>query len=239
MEPNLSNARSNYLYAIIGLGAAALIFILSAWYAGFVPFGTGAMPSLERAVAFPADFPEAGKAILTSNIEKLRTAIAKNQDDTTSWLDLAIQYKTVGDFEGAIEIWKYLVSKNPKNSVAYYNLGTTYHLDLKDYSRAEQYLKKAVEVDPGSALPYLALGELYRYSYKQDSSLAADILKQGIAKMQLPQRIDLEVALGSYYSAKSDIANARTYLTNARDDAKAAHNTALAAQLDQQIASLK
>ena len=90
-----------------------------------------------------------------------------------------------------------------------------------------------------SAINYAALHELYRYSYKQDTALAADVLKEGIGKVSGNQVIDLYSELGSYYQVKKDTANAIIYYTKARDAAEKAGNASLAAQLDATLNELK
>lgn len=196
-------------------------------------------PSLVRKVSFSQDLPREARGILKDKIAKLQTSLSKNYDDFAGWMNLAIQYKTAGDYDGAREIWEYESYLHPNESISLHNLGDFYHRHLKDYARAENYYKRAIDADPTQAISYLALHELYRYSYKQNTSAAVDILKTAIARVKGNQIIDLYSALGSYYEDKKDYSNAIIYYTKARDAAQKAGNTALVVQLDAQLASLK
>lgn len=234
-----SNSKKTIVAIVIALilGAAAL------WYTGFLKIpgsstSTNGMPSLEHAVSYSAGFPEEGKVILEKNVEALRDHLRNDPENWSAWLDLAIQYKTAGDIDAAIEIWEYMAEKQP-TAVPYYNLGTTYHLEKKDFARAEEHFTKALEIDPGSAIGYLGLHEIYRYSYKQDTTLAVDTLEQGIEKVEGTSRIDLYSALAAYYVEKGERAKAIDAFTTARDMARMDGNTNLARILDAEIARLR
>lgn len=121
-------------------------------------------PSLSRNVKYsPALSPEA-KRILGENIAALSGALSKNALDFGSWMNLAIQYKTAGDYEGAREIWEYVSRIYPKDAVALHNLGDLYHHFLNDFAQAESYYKNAIGRDGTQGVNYLALHDLYRYS---------------------------------------------------------------------------
>src|SRR3989344_9643212 len=218
---------------LIGIVAVAL-FGAGLWFAGILPFGAAQMPSLDRPLTFPTDFPTEARAILEANVATLREKIRSNPEVADDWFDLAIQYKTINDFDGAIEIWKYFAeAKN--HPVAYYNLGSTYHLDLKQYAQSENYYRKAIEANPGFALNYSGLHELYKYSYKQDGTLAADVLKEGIEKVSDNGRIDLMTALAGYYVEKGDKTQAVEWYGKAKLAATSAGNPDLAGQIQKQI----
>ena len=219
----------------VGIGVAVIVlFSAGLWFGGLLRVGPAKAPSLDRELNFPADFPQEARQILTQNVQTLRERILQNQEDAAAWLDLAIQYKTINDFDGAIEIWKYLAdAKN--HPVAYYNLGSTYHLDLKQYAQSENYYRKAIEANPGFALNYSGLHELYKYSYKQDGTLAADVLKEGIEKVSDNGRIDLMTALAGYYVEKGDKTQAVEWYSKAKLAATSAGNPDLAGQIQKQI----
>src|SRR3989344_3935567 len=220
----------------VGIGVAVIaLFAVGLWFGGLLRVGPAQAPSLGREISFPADFPQEARTILTQNVETLRAQLRQDPEDVSAWLDLAIQYKTINDFDGAVEIWEYLAGAK-KHPVAYYNLGSTYHLDLKQYARSEDYFRKAVEANPGFALNYMGLHELYKYSYKQDSTLAADSLKEGIDKVTHNSRIDLITALAGYYVEKGDKTQAVEWYSKAKLAATSAGNPALANQIQKQIA---
>ncbi len=176
---------------------------------------------------------------MSESIAKLSASLSKNVLDFNSWMSLAVQYKTAGDYNGAKEVWEYITLFYPGDSIAFHNLGDLYHHFLNDFAKAEYYFKLAISADPTRAINYVALHELYRYSYKQDTALAADILKEGIKKVSGNQVIDLYSELGSYYQDKNDTGNAILYYTKARDAAKSAGNANLVAQFDSALYELE
>lgn len=197
-------------------------------------------PSLNRAVNITADLPENAKQMLAGKITALQSDLSKKPDNYDAWLQLALDYKQAGDYAGAREIWEYISRALPEDIVSRHNLGDLYHHFLVDYPKAESYYKAAISAaQVPQVMDYLALHELYRYSYKQNTSAAVDILTEGAAKVESAARIDIYTALASYYKDKGDTANAITYFTKAREAASAAGQTALVSQLDAEIAALK
>ncbi|MEK7628600.1 MAG: hypothetical protein AAB421_04275 [Patescibacteria group bacterium] len=195
-------------------------------------------PKVPRKLVFPDYMQKDARKKVTDNINKLADAIHANPEEVSSWLDLALQYKVIDDFEGARETWEYLVAAAPKNAVSIYNLGYLYHFSLKDFPKAEEYFKKAIEIDPVQELYYMALHELYRYSYKQNTTLAVDTLLAGIK--QSPKSINLPLALAAYYrDDKKDKVNTLKYFVMARDNAKEAANIQALEMLEKEIKLLQ
>ena len=83
---------------------------------------------------------------------------------------------------------------------------------------------------------YANLYDLYRYSYKTNTTAAADILKQGIKEN--PQAVDLYIALGAYYKTQGKRTDARNYYEQALDLAINAGNTALRESIGKVLADL-
>ena len=209
---------------------------LSGSVLNFGGMATATPPSTERSLNFPASFPQEARTILENQVKTLREHIVANPQDATPWLDLAIQYKTIEDYEGAKEVWEYLDAAYPQDSIAAHNLGNLYHLFLKDYPKAEMYYREAIKRNPRQTLHYVGLHELYRYSYKQDTAAVVEVLEDGLSLM--PDAIDLMATFGGYYREKGDKLNAVKYFTQARDEAKKRGNTALASQFDNELATL-
>ena len=196
-------------------------------------------PSLDRKLVFPAGFPGDAKKILTDHVATLVSNLKKDPSDYSSWLDLAIQYKTIGDYEGARLIWEYLNVAAPTQAISFQDLGDLYDLYLKDYPKSESNFLTAIKNGPNQTNPYLGLYELYRYAYKQDTSAAADTLIRGIKAIPAPQNIDLETTLATYYRDKGDVANAKKYYIQARTEAMTARDNPAVAQLTAEINALK
>lgn len=231
------NANTRFVLSAGGI-FALLAMGFGLWYLGVI--GTaGRAPSLDRPITYPASLSEEARTILTTRIEDAKKAIRENLESAAPhWFDLAIQYKTLEDYGGAIEIWEYLAARYPDDSTPLYNLANTRHYILKDFETAEANFKAAIKVAPSVTINHLGLHELYRYSYKQDTQLAVDVLIEALAKVPEIERIDVNVALGGYYKEKGDRENARKYYGDARDAARTAGNTALVKQIDAEIGAL-
>ena len=195
-------------------------------------------PKVSRKLVFPDYMPRDFRKQITAAVDTLADNIEKDPTDINNWLDLALQYKQINDIEGAREVWVYLTKAAPKHALSFYNLGYLHHISLKEYPMAEEYFTQAIAIDPSQELYYLGFHELYRYSYKKDTTKAVDTLKQGMRA--LPDSINLTLTLASYYrDEKQDKKSAVQYFTQARDMAKKTGNTDLVKNLDAQIAALK
>jgi tetratricopeptide (TPR) repeat protein len=198
--------------------------------------GIKAAPSLTRSVQYARDLAPDVREILEGQIQEQREILTEDVGNYDAWLTLAIRYKQAGDLNKARDVWEYLASIHPEDVVPRHNLGDLYHHFLNDYPKAEMYYKQALQFSPTNSFEYLALHELYRYSYKQDTTAAVDILEEGIKNVSESQPIDLYIALANYYADKGEIAKAIGNYTEARRLAQDAGNTSLVQQLNAEIA---
>ncbi len=182
---------------VAGLGVAAQRGLFSASQSGPQSVASSTAPSLTESVKYDPKISPEVKTILVEKIADLRSSLAKNYDEYQNWLVLAIRYKTAGDYDKARKVWEYLSFLHPDDAVSRHNLGDLYHNFIKDYPKAESYYLQAIDAAPTQSINYLALSELYRYLYKQNTSAAADILKLGIQRVPSPQNTDLKNALAA------------------------------------------
>lgn len=202
-----------------------------------VPINEGIKaPNLNRPIVFPAGVNTEFKRIMTERINKTSAELKKNPENIDAWLDLAIHRKTIDDYKGAAEIWEYVLEFQPDNSVVLGNLGELYHFYLKDYPKSENYYKRAIALDQTRISLYRGLHELYKYSYKKDTTAAADILKTGLERN--PNNTDLLILLGLYYREKGDKNSARLYYEQALAIAKQTQNQALVDALERDLRGL-
>lgn len=139
--------------------------------------------------------PEVNKIVL-ANLEKAIAAIKKDPKSAMNWIELGIQRKTLGDYEGARDAWEYAKAIEPGNLVPWNNLGDLYHFYLKNYVKSEENWKKTIALKPDYMQGYRGLYELYTYSMKEKIGEIPVMLKQGIAKN--PDATDLKVMLSDY-----------------------------------------
>ncbi len=196
----------------------------------------GTPPELDRPITIPAVFPPDAARQMREVMGKIIADLKADTLNVSLWLELGLRRQEINDYVGAGEVFEYVTRLAPKDSTAFNNLGNLYHLYLKDFARSEQYFLKAIELEPTQAIYYNNLYDLYRYSYKRETTAAADILKRGIKEM--PERIDLYVALGAYYEDKQDRKQAKVYYEQALDLAIAQGNTALREAIGKELAEL-
>ncbi|MEI7719617.1 MAG: tetratricopeptide repeat protein [bacterium] len=139
-------------------------------------------PSLTGPILISASLPQDAQTILKNKEVTLIAQLQKNPTNIDLWLDLGIDRKIGGDYAGAAEAWGYVAKAAPASAsfVAYGNLGSLYMDYLKDYPKAEANFKQAVLLSPHTIDYYRELYTLYKYSYKTNTTAAADILAQGL-----------------------------------------------------------
>ena len=126
------------------------------------------IPNLDRAIVFKGDLTEEQKNRAIAEIKMITAALKADYDKLAEWLTLGIWRKTIGDYEGAAEAWKFATIIRSKDPVAFHNLGDLYSQYFPDYPKAEQYYLSAIEKDTGhNPFFFIKLYEFYRYYYKK------------------------------------------------------------------------
>lgn len=90
-------------------------------------------------------------------------------------INLGVAYERKGEFKAAIKEYEAAAKKNP---LAHLYLGNVY-FEMKDYERAEEYYKKAIEEDPKSSDAYNNLAWLY-YTIGKDLEEAERLVLKAI-----------------------------------------------------------
>jgi arylsulfatase A-like enzyme/tetratricopeptide (TPR) repeat protein len=78
-------------------------------------------------------------------------------EDPDALIALGNAYQMAGRSADAVRTFKHLLTVDPKNGLAYENIGVT-QLQAKDYAAAEASLRHALSLDPNLAGAYTALG---------------------------------------------------------------------------------
>lgn len=194
------------------------------------------VPDLDRPIVFSATMSPEAQAILKANIETVINDLKKDSSQANKWLSLGINWKIVGDIEGARLAWEYAAALEPINSVPFFNLGDLYHYYLKDFAKAEKNFQQAIANDPSFIQAYRSLFELYTLSYTEKAHLADDILLEGLKKS--PNNVDLLVTLAQYYKGTGKTEEAKKYYKMAITEAEKAGNTALVESLKSELGTL-
>ncbi len=148
-----------------------------------VPSETIAIPDLNRRVIFGSTIAlsDEAKKILIDKIVSLQASLKKDPKNVTNWIQLGVDQKIAGDFEGAVISWKYAGDVS-NDSISYGNLGNLYAYYLKDRSTAEAYYKKAISRAPTQAYLYIQLSGVYKDVFS-DISKAKSIIDEGLGKI--------------------------------------------------------
>jgi len=140
------------------------------------------IPDLNRKVIFGSGVTLSldVRKILADKIVALQTSLKKDSKNITTWIDLGIYQKQIGDYDGAILSWKY-ASDISNDFVSLYNLANLYAYYLKDKGLAEVYYKQAIARGPTQVYLYTQLAEAYRDVFN-DLSKARAVIEEGLKK---------------------------------------------------------
>jgi len=162
----------------------------------------GTDPIIEQ---MPPDALQAKKERLAELILRLKA----NPSDFDVWMELGLIKKFFNNYRGAVAVFEYARVLNPANAVVHYNLANLYGIYLRDYPKAEEYYRAAIERAYGLAYTYLGLAEFYRDFYKEKSNLVDDVLLAGLEV--IPDDPNLLLNLAFYYKSAGDKPNALKY----------------------------
>ena len=193
------------------------------------------MPDYRRPVQYGDGVPAEARAIIETRVALAIAALDKDKTNPTAWYELGVLYKTANDLAGAEVIWEFLTRAAPNDATAFDNLGKMYHFDLRDFAKAEEYLKKSLAINPDATTPYFELFDLYTLTLKNHTA-AVDIMEK--AAVHFPENSDFPYALGVYQRSRGNTVAARAYLEQAADLARAAGNLSLVSAINAELAAL-
>jgi tetratricopeptide (TPR) repeat protein len=99
-------------------------------------------------------------------------------------INLGVAYEGRGEFDAAIKEYRAASKKTP---IAYLYLGNVYFV-MKEYDKAEEYYKEAIEQDPLNADAYNNLAWLYyttRRNLKEAEKLVLEAIKLNPSKSEI------------------------------------------------------
>jgi len=154
-------------------------------------------PSLTGAIKFSPSVSPDVQAALRTQENTLITQLKANPARLDLWLQLGVDRKIAGDYQGAAEAWNYVAAfKSNVQYIAYGNLGDLYMNFVKDYPKAEANYKAAIALNPQFIDYYRDLFTLYSSFYKTNTTAAADIVAQGLkANPNNPDLLQLQSQL--------------------------------------------
>lgn len=159
----------------------------------------------------------------TVNFEKtLEEGLAKFPNEEYYLMNLINNYIYSGRNEKALEYLNTAIAKDPNNSQLYHVSGIVYETGMKDYAKAEEAFKKALEINPEAVESLSGLGRIYynqavnkqgeanmindSKKYQEELAVAKDLFKKALPYYQKahelkPDDNDSKIALrGIYYN---------------------------------------
>ena len=199
----------------------------------------GTVPTLTGDVHFGKTVNATDQSKFQAKIDAVRARLASDNTRADDWFSLAILYLDAGDTESARVVWEFLLAvvPAPNSAVVYSNLGKLYEYQLKDFKKAETYFREAMVADPTLEEPYASLFELYRYSYKQNTTAAVEVMQLAIEKF--PKNLGFQLALAEYYRDAGRTAEARAVYTTALAAARTVGNLQVVSTINAELAKLQ
>lgn len=167
-----------------------------------------ALEILARPVLVKIAISESSKKSALAKIEELTKLIGENYDYANAWYDLGAYRMVIGDYEGAIDAYKFVNLIRTGDYVSYGNLGDIYGFYLKNYPLAEESFLKAIKNNSAYVLGYTELAKLYENSFSDGQNKAENLLLSGIKFNS--QDLYLKIKLAEFYERsgrKSDALN--------------------------------
>lgn len=133
--------------------------------------------------------------------EEMEAVVAENPDITPMRKALADRYFAESDYESAIPHYLEVLRQDPQQASAWGRLGWSVY-QFGDVDLAFEYVRRSLEVEPGSPESQLFLGAIYLYGYS-DPAAALPLLEAVSLRDDLPadMRVSLEEAIAEARAA--------------------------------------
>lgn len=153
------------------------------------------MPSLDREIEFPENFPEEAHQIMIDKINTVVQDIKNNSNSYDDWISLGLQRKMLEDYEGVELAWEYAKYLEPNRFLAWSNLGDLNAYYLRNNTKAEENYLKAIELDSQQIQTYFKIVEFYT-DFLSDKEKAVSVIEKGIEENPNSQQLkDLLISL--------------------------------------------
>lgn len=144
--------------------------------------------------------------------------IKKDKNNYDAYMSLAFSWKGIGEvtkndiyLRRAVDVYDKVVKKwGTKAYLPFVNRSNVY-VELKEYARAEEDLKIALEIDPGEQNLYISLANLYKGYMNKDSKTIKSVYEQGIRT--IVGGANLVLSYASYLNEAGEYKEALKYYT--------------------------
>lgn len=196
-------------FLLIISGVIALIGITSA----IVWRQSGDRP-LQRAITGNAELLK-----LFSEAKTAEAEIAADPEKVRRYFDAGLAWKSIGElatttsplpyFRRSLAVYEKGIVKYGEQNILFYLNAAKLAERLEDFSKAERYFRKAIEISPADESSYLALAEMLDYRLHRPKEQVVAVLNSGLNKMLNPTPLIIARAeylrrRGFYAEALSD-----------------------------------
>lgn len=152
-------------------------------------------------MAIPMDYDEATRAVIQEKIDGIKKKYEEKPDIWEIWISIGGLKTLLKDYDGAIAAYRQSIVLYRENPLGYRGIAEVYNQNLKDYKKAQEHYKLALEINPGDVEVYIALAVLQYYRLN-DAQAAEKTFASGLARTQNNEEI--MVRLIRFYNTIGD-----------------------------------
>lgn len=205
-----------------GFFVAVIIILFGLWQAGILAFGDQVLFNKIK------DKPDL--VALFEKAQQTKDKIKAEPEKSSLYFDLGLYWKSIAElgggepfFEESLNIYEKGIEKFGQKNILFYLNGGKLAEKLEDYSKAEKYYKKAIEISSADESGYLYLVDLYSYKMNKLKEDVLKVFEEGQKKMMnsVPliagrasylRRIgDYKMALEDYKTLSQNFPNNQVY----------------------------
>lgn len=143
-------------------------------------------------------------------IKELEISLEHNPSNFDSWLKLGTLYKTLKEYDLAMQNYLTAIEKNEAYAPGYAEAAELYVYPFENYEKAEEYYKIAIEKAPYRSDYYKWLADLYRNEFPEKKNEIEQLMIDG-ANYDLGNALVFYSYLVDYYSFEDNISKAIYY----------------------------
>ena len=139
-----------------------------------------ALKIISRPILVKIPISDSSRKSALAKLDELIKLIKGKYDYVNAWYDLGAYRIVIGDYDGAIDAYKFVVLLKPGDYISYANLGDIYMNYLKNYPLAEENFLKAIKNNSAYFFGYTELATLYENNFNDGKQKAEDLFLLGI-----------------------------------------------------------
>jgi len=150
---------------------------------------------------------------LFTELNRLNSLLENNSNDYNALLKIGNICMMIQEYEKAEVLFLRIIEIESNFALSHINLAELYGSFWEEKSKAVEYYKKAIELNPWRSQYYRSLADLYRSNFPEKKDEIEPLLLKGIK--EYPENIDFYTYLASYFRYENNIPKAIDYLKQA------------------------